>query len=128
MRGVLPLAGQVLVMQYRDSSGRATTLFTAASASDLAQGVDRLVEPGLWSGLEGDVSLLDVGQGKWWTARVGSTFEFGSTGVWDHLGFLVSNHPWFGYVALVVLLAALAATTALLLRRQNLKRHRDARK
>lgn len=128
LRGALPLAGQVLVMQYRDSSGRATTVFTAASASDLAQGVGRLVEPGLWSGLDGDVSLLDVEQQKWWTARVGSTFEFGSTGVWDHLGFLVSNHPWLGYAALVALLAALAATTALLLRRQNLKRHREARK
>jgi hypothetical protein len=128
LRGALPLAGQLLVMQYRDSSGRAMTLFTAASASELVQGVDRLVEPGLWSGLDGDVSLLDVGQGKWWTARVGSTFEFGGTGVWDHLGFLVSNHPWAGYAALVVVLAALAATTTLLLRRQNLKRHRETRR
>lgn len=128
VRGALPLAGQLLVMQYRDTSGRAMTLFTAASASDLAQGVGRLVEPGLWSGLDGDVSLLDVSRGQWWTARVGSTFEFGRTGVWDHLGFLVSNHPWFGYAALVALLAALAATTTLLLRRQYLKRHREAGK
>ena len=104
------------------------TVFTAASSSDLVQGVGRLVEPGLWSGLDGDVSLLDVSRGQWWTARVGSTFEFGSTGVWDHLGFLVSTHPWFGYAALVALLAALAATTTLLLRRQYLKRHREERK
>lgn len=128
LRGALPLAGQLLVMQYRDRSGRAVTLLTAASAPELAQGVARLVEPGLWSGLDGDVSLLDVGHGRWWTARVGSTFEFGSTGVWDHLGFVVSNHPWLGYAALVVLLAALAAATALLLRRQYLKRNREARK
>ena len=128
MRGALPLAGQLLVMQYRGASGHAVTLLTAASSSDLVQGVGRLVEPGLWSGLDGDVSLLDVGRGQWWTARVGSTFEFGSTGVWDHLGFLVSNHPWLGYAALVALLAALAASTTLLLRRQYLKRHREARK
>ena len=128
LRGALPLVGQLLVMQYRDTSGRAMTVFTAASSSDLVQGVGRLVEPGLWSGLDGDVSLLDVSRGQWWTARVGSTFEFGSTGVWDHLGFLVSTHPWFGYAALVALLAALAATTTLLLRRQYLKRHREERK
>jgi hypothetical protein len=128
LRGALPLAGQLLVMQYRDTSGRAMTVFTAASTADLAQGVGRLIEPGLWSGLDGDVSLLDVSRGQWWTARVGSTFEFGSTGLWDHLGFLVSSHPWFGYAALVALLAALAATTTLLLRRQHLKRHREARK
>ncbi len=128
LRGGLPLAGRLLVMQYRNKSGHAMTLLTAASTAELAQGVGRLVEPGLWSGLDGDVSLLDVGQGTWWTARVGPTFEFGSTGVWDHLGFLISNHPWLGYAALVVLLAVLAATTALLLRRQTLKRHREARK
>ncbi|PPK42020.1 cellulose synthase subunit [Trinickia symbiotica] len=126
LHGTTPLSQQLLVMQYRGKPGAALTVLTAASAAELLQGVTRLVEPSYWNNLDGDIALLTFDQPSLWTAQIGSTYETGTLGAWDWLGFTLSRHPWLGYAALVLLLAVFAASTALLLQRHHRNRHRDA--
>ena len=126
LRGDLTLSQQLLVMQYRDTHGRALTLITSASADELLDGVSRLVEPTYWGGLDGNVAVLSFNHPNLWTARIGDTYETGRLGAMDWLGFSLSRHPLLGYALLVLLLAVFAASTALLLKRYHQKQHRDA--
>ncbi|SDI70285.1 cellulose synthase subunit [Paraburkholderia steynii] len=126
LRGDLTLSQQLLVMQYRDAAGRALTVLTSASADELLDGVSRLVEPTYWGGLDGNVAVLSFNHPGLWTAQIGDTYETGTLGAMEWLGFSLSRHPWLGYAALVLLLAVFAASTSLLLKRYHQKQHRDA--
>ncbi|TKC78083.1 cellulose biosynthesis cyclic di-GMP-binding regulatory protein BcsB [Trinickia terrae] len=117
------LSRQLLVMQYRGSAGNTVTLFTAANPAELAEGVGRMVEPNDWDNLGGDVSLVSFDRPDVWTGRSGASYDFGGLSAYDRLGYELSSHPWWGYAALVGLLALLAALTAVLLRRRYRKHH-----
>ena len=120
-----PLSKQLLVMQYRGDQGGATTVLTAANARELADGMAQLIEPSDWNDLSGNIALLTFDRPGLWTARVGSTFETGTLGPLDWLGYALSAHPWLGYAAVVLLLSIFAGTSALLLKRYHRKQHRD---
>ena len=126
LRGDVPLSRQLLVMQYRGDQGGATTVLTAANPGELIDGISRLIEPAYWGELRGNVALLSFDRKDLWTGRVGDTYEEGSVGPLAWLGFTLSQHPWVGYAALVVLLSIFAGTSALLLKRYHRTRHRDA--
>jgi cellulose synthase operon protein B len=128
LRGDLTLFQQLLVMQYRDAGGRTLTVLTSASAGELLDGVSRLVDPVYWNELDGNVAVLSFNRPGLWTAQIGDTYETGTLGAMDWLGFTLSRHPWLGYATLVLLLVVFAASTALLLRRHHEKHHRDTDK
>ncbi|RDK00027.1 cellulose biosynthesis cyclic di-GMP-binding regulatory protein BcsB [Paraburkholderia lacunae] len=125
LHGAASLSQQLLVMQYRDKSAGALTVLTAANAAELAQGVGQLINPAYWASLDGNVALLSLDRPGLWTASVGDTYESGTLSIGDHLGYMLSHHPWLGYAALILLLAMFSALTALLLRRYHRNRHRD---
>ena len=126
LRGDIPLSDRLLVMQYRGKRAGTVTVLTAGNAPQLLLGVTRLVEPNYWSNLDGNVALLSFDSDGLWTTQVGGTYEAGTLGVWDHLGFVLSRHPWLGYAVLILLLAVFAASTTILLQRHHRNRHRDA--
>jgi cellulose synthase operon protein B len=126
LRGDASLSGKLLVMQYRGERAGTITVLTAGNASELLLGVTRLVAPNDWSSLGGNVALLSFDSDGLWTTQVGGTYETGTLGVWDHLGFVLSRHPWLGYAVLILLLAVFAASTTMLLQRHHRNRHRDA--
>ncbi|SDI22371.1 cellulose biosynthesis cyclic di-GMP-binding regulatory protein BcsB [Paraburkholderia phenazinium] len=130
LRGDARLSDRLLVMQYRGKgagklSGTVTVL-TSRTTPELLLGVTRLVASEYWTDLDGDVALLSFEHAGLWTSRVGDTYETGTLRTWDHLGFVLSQHPWFGYAVLILLLAVFATSTALLLQRHHRNRHRDA--
>lgn len=126
LTGDARLSDQLLVMQYRGKGAGTVTVLTARNTPELLQGVTRLVESNNWTSLDGNVALLSFERAGLWTTQVGGTYETGTLGVWDHLGFALSGHPWLGYAVLILLLAVFAATTAMLLQRHHRNRHRDA--
>jgi hypothetical protein len=127
VRGTLPLSQQLLIMQYRSATGTTTTVLTAASASELARGIEQLVDPGRWEQLTGDVGVLSLDAVDLWTGQIGDRYEVGQISTFERLGFEVSAHPWLGYAALVFLLGGLAALTSLMLRRYH-RRHHESTK
>lgn len=125
--GDMKLSRQLLVMQYRNGANTTTTLLTAATPAELAHGVQQLIAPQKWESLDGDVSLVSFENDSLWTARVGRRYEVGEIGMFDHIGYEVSAHPWLVNGVLAACLAVLAALTALLLRRYHRKHHGESK-
>ncbi|EEA03398.1 cellulose synthase subunit B [Burkholderia sp. H160] len=117
------LSRQLLVMQYQGSTGNTVTIFTASNAAELGEGIERLIEPNYWDNLGGDVSLMSFDRPDLWTGRSGASYHIGGLTAYDRLGFELSRHPWWGYVALIGLLASLAVLSTVLLRRYYRKHH-----
>ncbi|WP_321818641.1 MULTISPECIES: cellulose biosynthesis cyclic di-GMP-binding regulatory protein BcsB [unclassified Paraburkholderia] len=118
-----PLSEQLLVMQYKGSSGNTVTAFTAANPDQLVDGVRRMIEPNYWDNLGGDVSELSFDSPELWTGRSGARYDVGSLNAYDRMGFEVSRHPWWGYAGVLALLALLSVLTVILLRRRHRKHH-----
>ncbi len=117
------LGDHAALMQMQSPAGGGTlTLLTAASPDILRAQTDRLIEPGVWSTLQGDLVMwkddTDVA-----TQRVGPGYTLGSAGMSLRISYIVSRHPWLWGIVLGALVLALALLTLRLLMRFKHRRH-----
>jgi hypothetical protein len=115
------LGRQAALMQWLDAEGRLHTWFAAESGEVLQERIGQLIEPAVWTRLEGDL-VVWRGEDHVYTQRVGETALRGGAPWSMRLSFLFSQWPvyWLS-IGLVVLL--LAWTTWRLLLRFKARRH-----
>lgn len=120
------LAHQLLVMQFRSKKlGNVTaTVFASATPAQLEDGMTQLVASNYWNNLAGDVSLLTLGKPDVATQRIADTYEEGSIGKAEYLGYIGSKYPWTMYFVTLIVLALLALLCWRLLR-NYLRRRRN---
>lgn len=127
--GDASLNRQLLVMQFRSRSMDDTTatVFASADPRQLEQGMTELVSPAHWNNLAGDVSLLTLGKPEVATQRLGATYDEGSIGNAEYLGYMASKYPWTWYGVVILALLVLAWLCWRLLRVQLRRRqaHRN---
>ncbi|EJN10292.1 cellulose biosynthesis cyclic di-GMP-binding regulatory protein BcsB [Herbaspirillum sp. YR522] len=101
---------QMLVMQFRASAldDHTATVFASASPEQLEQGMEQLVSPAAWNNLAGDVSLLSLGKNEVATQRLGPTYDEGTIGNAEYLGYIASKYPWIWYGVVMFALLVLA--------------------
>ncbi|WDZ97209.1 cellulose biosynthesis cyclic di-GMP-binding regulatory protein BcsB [Herbaspirillum sp. WKF16] len=108
--GDAKLNQQLLVMQFRSRAldDKTATVFAAATPEQLQQGMAQLVAPAWWNNLAGDVSLLSLGKPEVATQRIGATYDEGSIGKAEYLGYIASKYPWTWYGVVMLALLVLA--------------------
>ncbi|NUU02817.1 cellulose biosynthesis cyclic di-GMP-binding regulatory protein BcsB [Herbaspirillum robiniae] len=101
---------QLLVMQFRSAAldDRTATVFASATPEQLQQGMALLVSPAYWNNIAGDVSLVSFGQAEVATQRIGPTYDEGTIGKAEYLGYMASKYPWTWYGLVVLALLVLA--------------------
>lgn len=118
------LGDRAALMQMQSPAGgsHTLTLLTAADPDNLQAQTDALVEPGVWSALQGDLAIwkgtTDVA-----TQRAGPEYTIGSAGLSLQISYIVSHHPWLWGIVLGALALALALLTLRLLMRFKHRRH-----
>lgn len=101
---------QLVVMQFRSAAldDHTATVFASATPEELQQGMAQLVAPAYWNNLAGDVSLLSFGKLEVATQRIGPTYDEGSIGKAEYLGYVASKYPWTWYGVVMLALLVLA--------------------
>ena len=97
------------------SGSRAGMLVTAEDRVTLHQRVGELIQPGVWSGLNGDTMVWYGTGSSLRSQRLGDSFYLGEPGIGTAAAYHLSAHPWVGIgLALAgVLILALFAKRAL---------------
>ncbi|MBP0599859.1 cellulose biosynthesis cyclic di-GMP-binding regulatory protein BcsB [Herbaspirillum sp. LeCh32-8] len=101
---------QLVVMQFRSAAldDHTATVFASATPEELQQGVAQLVSPAYWNNIAGDVSLLSFGKPEVATQRIGPTYDEGTIGKAEYLGYIASKYPWMWYGVVMFALLVLA--------------------
>jgi len=118
--GLGPLGGLVLLANPLAKPGAAVLVVTAEDAERLDERVNALVQPQVWSQLDGSVLLWQNADSPVISAQVVDRFEMGTGSNWLLLRLWLSNKPWY-WLALVLVGALLLAfaISAWLKRRQR---------
>lgn len=121
--GLGPLGGVTALRNPRSGPAATLTIITAADEALVRARVAGLVQPELWSQMEGDLMVWEGLEDPVFTLRVADTFQTGSQDPWLLLRLVLSNSPWYwlGAVVAAVLLIALAARALLGRRRRKLE-------
>jgi len=108
--GDAQLNRQLLVMQFRSRliDKNTATVFVSGNPEQLLQGMRQMVSPAYWDNLAGDVALLSFGRAELATQRIGATYDQGSIGGPQYLGYMVSKYPWIWYCIVMLALLVLA--------------------
>ncbi|MFJ3056780.1 cellulose biosynthesis cyclic di-GMP-binding regulatory protein BcsB [Herbaspirillum sp. NPDC087042] len=108
--GDAQLSRQLLVMQFRSHliDKNTATVFVSGNPEQLLQGMRQMVSPAYWDNLAGDVALLSFGKPELTTQRIGATYDQGSIGGPQYLGYMVSRYPWIWYCIVMLALLVLA--------------------
>jgi hypothetical protein len=117
------LGDHAALMQMQSPAGGGTlTLLTAANPDVLLAQTYRLIGPGVWSTLQGDLVMwkddTDVA-----AQRVGPGYTLGNAGLSVRISYIISRHPWLWGIVLGILVLALALLTLRLLMRFKHRRH-----
>ncbi|MFN3397609.1 MAG: cellulose biosynthesis cyclic di-GMP-binding regulatory protein BcsB [Sulfurimicrobium sp.] len=123
-QGGIGLGRQAALMQAA-LPGRAhgtLTVLTAASDATLQSQTDALIQPAVWSQLDGDLALWQ-GQDQIASQMAGPRYIVGEATLSSRIGFVLSQHPWFWGVLIGILSLMLAAVTLRLLMRFRHRRH-----
>jgi cellulose synthase operon protein B len=109
VRGDARLGQQLLVMQFRSKKDDdvTATVFMAADAAQLQDGMRQLMAPQYWNSMAGDVTLLTLGKTEVATQRIGPTYDEGHIGKTEYLGYIASKYPWILYGITLIVLALL---------------------
>lgn len=102
---------------------RTVTLFAAETGEKLHSYMNALVQPSLWSRLDGDVALWSDSPRLITSQTVAEKFYVGDANVRDKMRFHVSGNPWWWIAGVFVLIFILAWLTRVLLNRRFIRRH-----
>jgi len=121
------LGQSAIIQQYRSprAGDRVATAILASDPVQLQESINQLVEPAVWSQLNGDVALWrsDARELSW--QRAGKRFTFGSVGMSLRMEYFFSRHPFLlgASAALTLLLLSVALMRLLVGRRRRM--HHD---
>jgi len=116
--GLGPQGGLTLQRNPLASGSSPLLIVTAENAALLGQRVDNLVDPAIWTQLDGDLMLWGEADQPVVTGRVAERFEIGDGSSWLLLRLWMSNQPWY-WLALVLLGTILLVVCVLWLLRKR---------